>query len=438
MKKNNLAFIKIFGCQQNEADTEKYSKFLSDIGFNFTENQKMADLILINTCAIRHTAQNRILSYIGSLKPIKEKNPNLFIVICGCMIEQSQIKLEISKKYPYVDLFLGAKSINNFHKLLYEKITGEKFDYKIKKGTVDYKNRLKAQIPIISGCNNFCSYCVVPFVRGPEKSLNWEEIVSDCENYIKNGCKDITLLGQNVNSYKFNEINFAKLIEKVDNIEGDFVLRFMTSHPKDLTKNLIDVMSTSEHFGRHLHLPVQSGNNRILSLMNRKYTREDYIKIVEYAKKKIAGLVITSDIIVGFPGETDEEFEDTISLVESVNFALTFTFIYSPRDGTEAAKIKDEISYTTKKKRIIRLIELQKKNSEKILFNMVGKIFKVLVEQCSCNLTKARTGTNLVVEIKGDFLNLVGKFVFVKIIDSKRIVLIGKIVEFVGGFCGTN
>ena len=289
---------------------------------------------------------------------------------------------------------------------------------------VFHESKFKSWIPIMTGCNNFCSYCIVPYVRGREKSLSYEKILFDCKESIKNGSKILTLLGQNVNSYKFEDVNFSRLLEEIDKIDGDFTIRFMTSHPKDFNFELVDVLSNCKHFSEHLHLPVQSGNNRILGLMNRKYTREEYIEKINYAKSKIKNLVITSDIIVGFPGETKEEFEDTVSLVKEVGFSSIFTFIYSPRRGTLAYNMLDSISHDEKVNRINHLIKVQDKISEEFLSRFVGKDLYVVVYDDDKNFSIARTNSNLMVKIKGSIGT--GKKVRVKIISSTRSFLIGE------------
>ena len=418
-----LAFVKVFGCQQNEADTEKIKGFLFSVGFKFVDEPFLADFILFNTCAVRHTAENRILSHIGNLKKLKKMNPNVFISICGCMVEQESILEIIRDKYPYVDFICGAKSVEKFPELLYEKITGQKiFDSNLNFPV--YQNcKFESWIPIISGCNNFCSYCIVPYVRGREKSVDYRKILNDCKSYVENGSKIITLLGQNVNSYSFEDVKFPDLLKTIDKIDGDFTLRFMTSHPKDFNENLVDVLSECKHFSGHLHLPVQSGNDRILKLMNRKYKIEQYIEKVKYARKKLTNLVVTSDIIVGFPGETEKEFEDTIDLIKKLKFASVFSFVYSPRKGTLAYEMGDSIPHEEKIRRISYLIETQAKISEDVLSDFVGKNLLATVENVSDDVSLARTDSNLLVKIDGKFTP--GDRFYVKILKSGRNSLFG-------------
>ena len=422
-RENFLAYIKVFGCQQNEADTEKICGFLKLLGFNFTDDILVSDLILFETCAVRHTAEEKILAHIGNLKNIKKANSNIFIAICGCMVEQESVKNYINEKFGFVDFICGAKSVENFPELFYEKLTGEKLN-NFCNVPILQKNKFNAWVPIISGCNNFCSYCIVPYVRGREKSRDFNEILSDCKKFIKNGSKIITLLGQNVNSYFYNNLNFSDLLNEIDKIDGEFIIRFMTSHPKDFNKNLVDTLANLKHFSGHLHLPVQSGNNRILKLMNRKYTREEYIEKINYAREKIKNLVITSDIIVGFPGETNLEFEDTVSLIQKIKFASIFNFIYSSRIGTAAFNMQDNISHEEKVKRISKIIKIQEEISQEFLSGFIGTNLKVIIEEDHVNKSIARSKSNIIVELEGSFN--VGDIVDAKIISSKRSYLIGK------------
>ena len=422
-RENFLAHIKVFGCQQNEADAEKICGFLKLLGFNFTDDILVSDLILFETCTVRHTAEEKVLAHIGNLKNIKKSNPNIFIAICGCMVEQENVKNYINEKFGFVDFICGAKSVENFPELFYEKLTGEKLN-NFCNVPVLQKNKFNAWVPIISGCNNFCSYCIVPYVRGREKSRDFNEILSDCKEFIKNGSKIITLLGQNVNSYFYNNLNFSDLLKEIDKIDGEFIIRFMTSHPKDFNKNLVDTLANLKHFSGHLHLPVQSGNNRILKLMNRKYTREEYIEKINYAREKIKNLVITSDIIVGFPGETNLEFEDTVSLIKKIKFASIFNFIYSPRVGTAAFNMQDNISHEEKVRRISKIIKIQEEISQEFLSGFVGTNLKVIIEENLVNKSIARSKSNIIVELEGSFN--VGDIVDAKIISSKRSYLIGK------------
>lgn len=426
-KDSFCAFVKVFGCQQNEADAEKIKGFLKSVGFSFVNDPMVADFILFVTCAVRHTAENRVFGQIGYLKNIKKMNPTVFICVCGCMVERNEVNIQLKKKFPYIDLICGAKSLDKFPNTLYEKLTSKKID-SFCEMPVLRENKFHAWIPIISGCNNFCSYCIVPFVRGPETSRDYNMIINDCVKYINSGVKILTLLGQNVNSYDFNGIKFMDLIKMIDKLDGNFIFRFMTSHPKDFDKELVDILSQCRHFSGNIHLPVQSGNNRILKLMNRKYNIEDYVEKINYAKSKINNLVLTSDIIVGFPGETDLEFNDTLNLIKKVKFNYIFTFIYSPRKGTAAYLMNDNISYDVKSSRIANLIKSQEKISEELLSNLVGKNFRVIIESVSNNCSLARTKSNLLVKLESLVLTI-GEIFEVRIISSNRNCLIGEILK---------
>lgn len=423
------AFVKTFGCQQNESDSEKICGFLRDIGFSFVDDPIFANFIVFNTCAVRHTAQDRIYGHIGMLKNIKKVKNNVFIAICGCMVELEDEKNEILSKYPYVDFVCGSKSFEKFPELLYENLTGVKVDKNYSMSVVQ-KSKFKAWVPIISGCNNFCSYCIVPYVRGREVSRKFEDILSDCKRYISNGAKIITFLGQNVNSYDYDGMKFKDLIHEADKIDGDFTIRFMTSHPKDLTFDLVDTLAECKHFSKSLHLPVQSGNNRILKLMNRKYTREEYIEKINYARSKIDGLVVSTDVIVGFPSETNEEFEDTVSLIQKVRFFSIFSFIYSKRNGTLSAKMEDLTTHKEKTKRINRLINIQNKISEKLHSELINKNFEVFVEGNSDGYLICRTFSNLIVKILDKKYSYgIGDKLCVKIVSSGRNALYAELLE---------
>ena len=443
---NPKAFVKTYGCQQNVSDSEKYKGMLVNMGFTLTDNQENADVILFNTCAIRENAENKAFGNIGWVKNLKKTNENLFIILCGCMTEQNTIIDKIKSKYGFIDLVFGTHSIHKFPKYFYETILNKNENQK-KSGknyiketediiTEDFpavrNNNLKAFLPIMYGCNNFCSYCIVPYVRGRERSRNSAEIISEFKKLLENGYKDITLLGQNVNSYGKGleeNINFPKLLKKLDGFEGEYTIRFMTSHPKDATNELFDVISESNHIAHHIHLPVQCGSNKILKEMNRKYTKESYLKIIDYAKSKIPDIVFTSDIIVGFPGETYEDFLETTDLLKKVKFASLFTFIYSPREGTPAAKLLDPISKHEKTAWLLELLKIQEEISENLHKEMIGESLKVLAESFlpETNELLCRTSGNILVEVKGKKDNI-GKFLNVLITNSKKESLKGKII----------
>ena len=364
------AFVHTYGCQGNVADSEHIKGQLIEMGYSMTEELQSADIIIYNTCAIREHAEDRVFGNVGALKTLKKKNPNLVIGLCGCMMQQDHIAEKIKNSYPYVNLVFGTHALHKLPELLFKVFKTKKRVFSIEEcdGVIaegmpnERDSGENAWLPIMYGCDNFCSYCVVPYVRGRERSREADVVLKEAEALIKEGYKKITLLGQNVNSYGKsleNGINFSELVRRLDKIEGDYTFDFMTSHPKDCTKELIDVLASSKHFCGHLHLPVQSGNNRILKEMNRKYTREHYLDLVNYAKEKIPNVDITTDIIVGFPGETYEEFLDTVSLVKEVKYGSMFTFIYSKRKGTKAAGFPDEITKEEKTKWFMELLKVQ-------------------------------------------------------------------------------
>lgn len=437
---NPLAYVHTYGCQQNVSDGEKIKGMLSKMGYDFTNDEHKADLILFNTCAVREHAEDRVFGNVGALKHIKKSRPSVMIVLCGCMTEQKHVSDKIKESYPFVDVVFGTHSIHYFPEIIFNAMKDKKrifdnnsYDERIYEDLpIRRDGKIKAWIPIMYGCNNYCSYCIVPYVRGRERSRRPEDIIKEARSLIKSGYKDITLLGQNVNSYGkglSEDINFAELLRRIDAIEGDYVIRFMTSHPKDATDELIDVIAQGNHISSHLHLPFQSGNDRVLKEMNRKYSREKYLKIVNYAKSKIKDLSLTSDVIIGFPGETYDEFKDTLSLIKEVGFSSLFTFIYSPREGTPAAKFSDPIDGKEKREWMAELLKVQENISAGITASMVGKTFRVLVESRSNKGDGliARTLGNIIVETQGDS-ELIGKFVNVRITDSKNWVLKGKII----------
>lgn len=435
-----LAFVKTYGCQQNVSDSEKIKGMLSQMGYEFTDTKEQADLILFNTCAVREHAEDRVFGNVGALKALKKRHPSVIIALCGCMMEQEHVANRIKNSFSFVNLVFGTHSLNHFPELMYKTITGEKRvfergidDHTLTEGIPTRRDGdFKAWLPVMYGCDNFCSYCVVPYVRGRERSRKPDNILKEAKEIIASGYKDITLLGQNVNSYGKNldeNINFSRLLRMIDNIDGEFFLRFMTSHPKDATKELIDTIADSKHICKHIHLPFQSGNNRVLKAMNRKYTREQYLDLINYAKEKIPDVSITSDVIVGFPGETYEEFCDTLSLVKEVGFTSLFTFIFSKRVGTSAFKMDDPVPYSEKSKWFQELLDTQELISREKCAKMVGKVYKVLVEGKTNkeNEFTSRTQGNVIVEFKSND-NLIGKFVKVRIVDSGNFVLKGELI----------
>lgn len=364
------AFVHTYGCQGNVSDSERIKGQLIEMGYVLCDDVETADFILYNTCAIREHAEDRVFGNVGALKALKKSKPDLIIALCGCMMQQEHIAEKIKKSYPFVNLVFGTHVLHRLPEFVSSVFcTGKrvfsiaKSDGVIAEGLPESRDSGEnAWLPIMYGCNNFCSYCIVPHVRGRERSRAPELIISEAKKLVKDGYKKITLLGQNVNSYGKNcdfGYNFARLVGEIDEIEGEFTFDFMTSHPRDCSFELIDVLADSKHFCGHLHLPVQSGNNRILKEMNRHYTREHYLELIKYAKERIKDVDITTDIIVGFPGETYEEFLDTVSLVKEVKYGSMFTFIYSPRKGTPAAELPDPFSKKEKTKWFLELLKVQ-------------------------------------------------------------------------------
>lgn len=435
-----VAFIHTYGCQQNVADGERIKGMLSLAGFEFSDKPDNADVILFNTCAVREHAEDRVFGNVGALKNLKRKYPNTIIALCGCMMEQKHIADRMYKSFPYVNLVFGTHALHMFPELLYKTLsTGKRVytrdndDSLVHEGIpIRRDGNIKGWLPIMYGCNNFCTYCIVPYVRGRERSREKDIIISEAKEMINSGFKDITLLGQNVNSYGKNlkdSCSFAELLKEIDSIEGDYWLRFMTSHPKDCTKELIDVIANSKHVSKHLHLPFQSGSDRILKEMNRYYDRKKYLEIVNYAKKKIPDVSLTSDIIVGFPGETYEDFKETLSLIKEVEFTSLFTFIYSPRVGTPAAEMDDPIPAEEKSKWFKELLDVQEKIASKRCASMVGTTQRVLVEspKGKDGILNARTSGNIIVEIQAPE-ELIGTFQNVEIISAGNWILKGKVI----------
>ena len=436
-----LAFIRTYGCQQNVADSEKIKGMLAKSGFSFTDTPDDADFILFNTCAVREHAEDRVFGNVGALKNLKRKHPQILIALCGCMMEQEHIANRIYNSFPFVGLVFGTHSLHHFPELLYSSLVNSKRvfergndDKKLYEGIpVKRDGTFKGWLPIMYGCNNFCTYCIVPYVRGRERSREKDIILSEAREMIQSGYKDITLLGQNVNSYGKTlpePVSFAKLISEIDTIDGDYWLRFMTSHPKDCSKELIDAIANGRHISKHLHLPFQSGSDRILKAMNRHYDRKKYLETIAYAKEKIDGVSLTSDIIVGFPGETYEDFKETLSLIREVEFTSLFTFIYSPRVGTPAAKMDDPISAEEKSKWFRELLDVQEEIAAKRCSAMVGATERVLIEGVKekTNELNARTSGNIIVELEGS-PDLIGTFRNVKITKARNWILKGELTE---------
>lgn len=437
-----LAFVHTYGCQGNVSDGERIKGILESLGYGFTDDVEKADLILYNTCAVREHAEDRIYGNVGAIKRLKKTNPNLIIALCGCMMQQKRVVDKIRKSYPFVDLVFGTHVIYRIPELIYRVLCTGKKVYECPDGAgvivedlpIRRDGSIKGWLPIMYGCNNFCSYCIVPYVRGRERSREPEDVIKEAKELIASGCKDITLLGQNVNSYGKNldrDINFSKLLRQINDLPGDFIIRFMTSHPKDCTKELLDTMASCDKVAKHLHLPFQSGNNRVLKEMNRGYTREKYLELARYARQVMPDLSMTSDVIVGFPGETYEEFRDTVSLIEEVKFTSLFTFIFSPRPGTRAADMPDPISREEKGKWFKELTDAQEKIASERTAAMKDKTYTVLCEgHAKEGILNGRTEGNVMIEFpEVDGKDLVGKFCKVKVTEPLTWIVRGVLDE---------
>ena len=435
------ACVDTFGCQQNVADGQKLMGMLAECGFTLTEDVKEADLVILNTCAIREHAEQRVFGNLGILTHTKKENPEQVICLCGCMAQEERVSKRIKESYRHVDLVFGPQALWKFPELLWEVYETHKrvFSVQDEHGRlaegipVVREKGVKAWVSIMYGCNNFCSYCIVPYVRGRERSRDPQAVLAEVRELVEAGYKDITLLGQNVNSYG-NDLDigyhFPDLLEDIDKIPGEYLIRFMSSHPKDATYRLFDVMAKSSHVAKQLHLPVQSGNDRVLHEMNRRYTRAQYLDLVNYAKSAMPDLVLTSDIIIGFPGETEAEAMDTVSLVEEVGFDALFTFIYSPRPGTKAAAMPDPATREEKQKWFDKLLEVQNAKSAALHAAYVGETVRVLVDGESDDPEfplASRTEGNRLVRLKGD-KSLMGKFTDVKITGSNTWALYGETI----------
>ncbi len=433
------AYVETYGCQQNEADSEKLRGILVESGYAITDRAEGADVVVMNTCAIREHAQQRVFGNLGALTHTKRRHPGQKIFLCGCMAGQEQVAERIRKSYPHVDGVFSTHHLWQFGEILHRVLTtGKRTFYtqdepgSIAEGLPQQRdNTLKAWVSIMYGCNNFCTYCIVPYVRGRERSRKIEDILAECRTLIENGTKEITLLGQNVNSYGKDleeKIDFSDLLTQIAAIEGDFLIRFMTSHPRDAGKKLFDTMAASPKIAKQLHLPFQSGSSRVLKAMNRHYDREKYLELVNYAKSVMPGLVLTSDVIVGFPGETEAEFEETISLIEKVHYDSLFTFIFSPRPGTPAAAMEDPTPKEEKNRRFDRLCGVQNSISEEIHRTYVGKTLRCLVDGTDGDSLTARTEGGRLVRLPGNSAQI-GAFVPVIITGSSTWSLTGEIAE---------
>ncbi len=431
-------YIVTFGCQMNEHDTETIAAILDMTGYTPAVTAEEADLIILNTCAVRKKPEDKAASLLGRFSALKKLNENLVIAVGGCMSQQPDLATYIKERFRHVDLIFGTHAISRLPALIKQaqKGTGTVVDinenYPDREGLpVAHSSNLHAWLPIIYGCNNFCSYCIVPYVRGRERSRKMENILAEAKHLAKRGYLEITLLGQNVNSYGQDlpeGYDFADLLSKLEKIEGLKRIRFMTSHPKDLSPKLIETVAAADKICEHFHLPVQAGSNRILEKMNRRYTRETYLELVESIKSAIPGVSITTDIMVGFPGETEEDFKETVDLVERAYFDSAFAFIYSPRKKTAAARLKDNLSYAEKERRLSYLNKIQQRISIKINESMVNSVVEVLVEGPSKNNPEMQTGrtrTNKLIHFPGSE-DLTGCLMPVKIDEAQAWNLIGK------------
>ena len=437
-----LAYVHSYGCQGNVSDGEKLKGMLADMGYGFCDQAEQADLVLFNTCAIRENAEDRIFGNVGALKRWKAQSPKHKLLLCGCMMQQPHIVEKLKQSYPYVDLIFGTHVIHQLPELLLSVLQQHKrvfytpeSDGVIAEGLpIRRDGTLKAWVPIMYGCNNFCTYCIVPYVKGRERSRQPEAILAEVRQLVEQGYKEITLLGQNVNSYGKtleHPISFAQLLTQIDAIPGDFRIRFMTSHPKDATKELFDVMAKSQKICHHLHLPVQCGSDRILQAMNRRYTVEQYLGLIDYARSVMPDISFTTDIIVGFPGETLEDFQGTMELLKKVRYDSLFSFIYSKRVGTKAASMPDDTPHSVKSDRLQQLLALQRTIGEEVLSEYVGKTLRILVDGAGKSgegYLTGRTDQFLIVDFPGDSA-LIGQFVTVKITKALNWALLGELVS---------
>ncbi len=431
------AYVETYGCQQNEADSEKIRGFLTQSGYAIVQDPEGADVVVMNTCAIREHAEQRVFGNLGALTHTKRRHPAQKIFLCGCMAGETKVSERIKHSYPHVDGVFSTHHLWQFPEILYNVLTRKKRQFyvadepgSIAEGIPQVRDsKLKAWVSIMYGCNNFCTYCIVPYVRGRERSRQSGDILRECRELIESGIKDITLLGQNVNSYGKDipgGMDFADLLAAIAQIPGDFLIRFMTSHPRDAGKKLFDTMAKYPKIAKQLHLPFQSGSSRVLKAMNRHYDREKYLEAVRYAKSLMPDLVLTSDVIVGFPGETEEEFEETISLIQEVHYDSLFTFIFSPRTGTPAASMEDPTPKAEKNRRFDRLCAVQNGISEEIHQDYVGKSLRCLVDGVDKDMLTARTEGGRLVRFPG-CESLIGTFQMLTITGATTWSLTGKL-----------
>lgn len=438
LKRPLKACVTTFGCQMNAKDSEKLCGILKECGFELEENEQKADLVMMNTCTIRDNANQKVYGHLGVLHHMKKKNKDIKIALCGCMMQEKSVIEKLKESYRFVDLVFGTHNIFKFAELLYRMYTEEGMIIDIWESTPEIvedlptvrKYSFKSGVNIMFGCNNFCTYCIVPYVRGRERSREPEEIIREIKNLVADGVVEVMLLGQNVNSYGKGldePISFAQLLKRVEEIEGLERIRFMTSHPKDLSDELIETMATSKKICRHLHLPLQSGSNRILKAMNRRYTKESYLALVEKIRDRIPDIAISTDIIVGFPGETEQDVDDTIDVVIKSGFENAFTFIYSKRTGTPAADM-EQCDESFVKEQFDRVLKTVQETARSKVGGLEGSICRVLVEEKNEHeegMMTGRMSNNVMVHFKGDE-SLIGKIVDVRLIKSKGFYYFGE------------
>ena len=434
--------ILTYGCQMNEHDSEKIGGMLTSIGYEETDDDRNADLVIFNTCLIRENAALKVYGKLGEIKGLKRDKPDMLVAVCGCMMQKEEMRKKILKSFSFVDIIFGTNTIQELPGLIYD----VEFNKKKRVDIIDnteliYENmpksrkfKYKALVNITYGCNNFCTYCVVPYVRGREKSRNPNEIINEVKMLAQEGCKEITLLGQNVNSYGSNlenKFTFAELLYEINKIDGIERIRFMTSHPKDLTDELIKAIKECDKVCNHVHLPVQAGSNEILQKMNRKYTKEHYLNLVEKIKNEIPDVAITTDIIVGFPGETEEDFQETIEVIKKTQYDSAYTFLYSVRKGTKAAEMENQIPDDVKHERFDRLLDVLYPIALERNSQCIGKVYPVLVESVSKTSDNNLTGRSehfRLVHFKGSE-DLIGEIVNVKITNVKTFHMEGEIIR---------
>ena len=431
-----------FGCQMNARDSEKLDGVLEAVGYIKTDKEDEADFVIYNTCTVRENANQRVYGRLGYLGSMKKKKPHMMIALCGCMMQEAHVVEKLKKSYRFVDLIFGTHNIFKFPELLCYAMESDRMIIDVWKDTdqivedlpVDRKYKFKSGVNIMFGCNNFCSYCIVPYVRGRERSRDPEAIISEIRQLVADGVVEVMLLGQNVNSYGKNlehPITFAQLLERIEQIEGLERIRFMTSHPKDLSDELIEVMGKSKKICKHLHLPVQSGSSKILKKMNRHYTKEQYLELVEKIRRSVPDVSLTTDIIVGFPGETEEDFEETMDIVRKVRYDSAFTFIYSKRTGTPAAVMEDQVPEDVVKNRFDRLLKEVHSIASEVCSVHEGTVQTALIESVSehdSSMVTGRLSNNLLVHIKGD-KGMIGRLADVRLTECKGFYYLGELAE---------